>query len=235
MRLLTVALLGACLLAPAMAGDMAHMDGGIAFVGTNALVPTGILPPPPANDSFETTEELKSLHQIAADATNTQVAAALADSKNETVFLFAPAIDANFTALQFPATAALFKKIAVDGEIYERMAKQTWQRPRPYVFDKSLIPACGASKKPSFSYPSGHAIEVWTQGTVLAALLPSHAAAIKVRAANYAFEREICGAHYSSDLAAGHLLGVILADKILASAEFQREAAAARDELARVK
>jgi acid phosphatase (class A) len=235
MRLFTLALLGTCLLAPAMAGDMARMDGSVSFVGTDALNPTRILPPPPANDSFQTIEELRSLHQIAADATKAQVAAALADSKNETVFLFANATDANFTAAQFPATAALFKKIAIDGEFFEQMAKKTWQRPRPYVFDKSLIPACGASKKPSFSYPSGHAIEVWTQGTVLAALLPSHATAIEIRAANYAFEREICGSHYPSDLEAGHLLGVALADKILASAGFQREAAAARNELARVK
>ena len=232
MRLSFIALLGACLLSPAMAQNM---GGGLNFLAAHAIDPTHLLPPPPANDSFQTNAELASLQQINDTSSPQQKAAALADSKNETVFLFAPVMGTDFTAAKFPATAALFKQVSDDADFFEHAAKKIWRRPRPYLMDKNLIPACGAPKKPSFSYPSGHAIQAWSQGMVLAALLPSKAAAIESRAAAFAFEREICGAHYPSDLEAGHAMALVLAEQILASPKFQREAAAARRELALVK
>jgi acid phosphatase (class A) len=228
MRPCIIVLITSCLFAPALAADP-------AFIGPDAVNPIALLPPPPANQSFETTEELKSLHQIAADRSAKATAQALADSKNETVFLFAPALGAGFTPTNFRATTALFKKVASDAEFFEHPAKKFWQRPRPYSLDPSLVPACANSTGKTFSYPSGHSTEAWTQGMVLAALLPAKSDAIHARAQEFAFEREICGVHYSSDIEAGHVLGVAIAGKILASPEFQQESTAARLELQKIQ
>lgn len=229
MRLATL-LLAAALALPATAKTVK-----LSFVGADAINPIALLPAPPADDSLQTREELKTLHQIAQDATAAEKSAARADSKNETVFLLAPAVGADFSAANYPATAALFAKIQDDGDYFEKISKKIFMRPRPYVLDGSLVPACRPRKKPSYSYPSGHAIEAWTQATVLAALLPAKATAILARAEQFAFEREVCGVHYPSDVEAGHVLGLTLGKAILASPDFATAAAAARQELAKVK
>ena len=234
MRLAIMTLCGLGLITPAIAQEMPKIVGSLSFVSANAVDASQLLPPPPAPGSFQAGEELKTLHQIGHDASPAAITAAKSDAKNETVFLFAPAMGAAFDAQHDPATAALFAKIAVDADLFEKQAKNHWQRPRPFETDATLVPACGAGKKASYSYPSGHAVEAWTQGTVLAALVPARAQAIRARAAGFAYERLICGVHYPSDIEAGHVFGVALAQAILASPGFAQEAAAARAELARV-
>jgi acid phosphatase (class A) len=51
------------------------------------------------------------------------------------------------------------------------------------------------------------------------------------RARDYGFAREICAAHYPSDIEAGHVLGVLAARAMLADPRLAADIAAARAEL----
>jgi acid phosphatase (class A) len=68
-------------------------------------------------------------------------------------------------------------------------------------------------------------------GLTLASLIPEKAADIEARAADYAYSREICGAHYRSDTEASHTLAVALVTALLLKPELATKVDAARMEL----
>ena len=68
-------------------------------------------------------------------------------------------------------------------------------------------------------------------GYVLANLLPSKSEAILARAHDYAYSRVICGAHYPSDIEASHVLGTVVAMKLMANPHVAAMIEAAKAEL----
>ena len=66
----------------------------------------------------------------------------------------------------------------------------------------------------------------------LAQLLPDQAPAILARAHDYALSREICGVHFRSDTDASHVVGTLVAARMLADPRLAARIAAARTELA---
>ena len=79
--------------------------------------------------------------------------------------------------------------------------------------------------------PSGHATLSYSEGYILAALLPEKAQAILARAQEYAYSREICAAHYPTDIEASHVLATELAMTMMQSPKFAPLMQAARVEL----
>ena len=123
---------------------------------------------------------------------------------------------------------------AIEDEV-ERVvvaAKARFARPRPYQVDPA-IPHCGIISKPALrSYPSGHAVLGYSVGWVLARLYPEMAHVILARAVDYARSRELCGAHFPADTEASHVLGTVVAERLLADPRLVDRLAAARAELA---
>jgi acid phosphatase (class A) len=68
-------------------------------------------------------------------------------------------------------------------------------------------------------------------GVVLAALVPEKAQAILMRAADYAYSREVCGDHYHSDTQASRTLGTAVGVLLLNNAALKPQIDAARAEL----
>ena len=66
---------------------------------------------------------------------------------------------------------------------------------------------------------------------MLANLIPEKSQIILARAEDYAYSREVCGAHYHSDTEASHVLGSVVAEKMLASPKVAPMLEAARAEL----
>ena len=211
----------AFLLAPLAADAKAT---ALVLVGPDLVNEAAVLPPP----AVDPASELAELHRIETARTPEQAARAKADSTQETVFLFASALGDGFTAERLPVVAAFFAKVANDGELYSRQAKAIWARPRPFVTDPTLHPIGGGSVG---SYPSSHATLGWLQGVVLAAMLPEKQGAILSRAADFAYNRLICGVHYRSDIEGGQVLGTLLAIKMLEQPAVQAEFQAAQAEL----
>ena len=166
-----------------------------------------VLHAPPADDSAQTKAELAKVHEIEAKRTQAEFDKAVADGKNETVFLFQPVFGDGFTAEKLPVTAAFFAKVGNDEGVFANVAKNTWKRPRPFLVDTTLHP-CEHGK--SFSYPSGHATRGYLLAVVLAAAVPEKRDAILDRAADYGRSRLVCGVHYRSDVEAGRTTGTAL-------------------------
>jgi acid phosphatase (class A) len=112
------------------------------------------------------------------------------------------------------------------------IAKRYFLRNRPWAIDPSLV-ACDykPNAAPLTSYPSGHATLSYSEGFVLASLMPEKSQAILARAQEYAYSRVVCGAHYGSDIEASHVLGTELAMLMLKEPKFAAEFEASRAEL----
>jgi acid phosphatase (class A) len=189
-----------------------------------------LLPAPPADGGEANRAELAELHRIIAARTPERLAQAKWDDDHEDPSLFYATIGGGFDLKSLPATAALLAIAMNDETLASSAAKKTFARKRPWVLDPS-IPTCDPDDKPLTSYPSGHALVGYTAGVILASLIPEKAEAIQARAADYAFSREVCGAHYASDAEASHVLGAVIATELLDNPGLQPKIEAARAEL----
>jgi acid phosphatase (class A) len=189
-----------------------------------------LLPPPAAEGSDAEKAELAELHRVIDAASPERMAQAKWDDDHEDTSLFYATIGGGFDLKALPATARLLDIVANDTAFASSAAKKTFARKRPWAVDPT-IKTCDPDDKPLTSYPSGHSILGYSQGLVLATLIPAKAEAIQARAADYALSRQICGSHYRSDAEASHVMGVLLAAKILEEPAMQAAVAAARAEL----
>ncbi len=194
---------------------------------THALL---ILPEPPAPTSDTTKAELVELHRIENSRTDEQVAQAVFDDKDESIFIYRNVLGTAFTPLALPITAAFSARVKNDEGINSTPAKNGFQRMRPYNLDKTLHPICATITK-SYSYPSGHTTAGYLQALTLIEMVPEKRDAILARADNYANNRLVCGVHYPSDLHAGKLLAYAIHAVMDTDPQYQKELAAARLEL----
>jgi acid phosphatase (class A) len=194
-----------------------------------------LLPPPPADGSSAQAAELAELHRIENARTAVAFARADTDAKSETVTMFAETLGPSFDIAKLPATAYLFDRIAVDEETISKKFKLNFHRNRPYVADPTLH-HCGHGTvmAAQTSYPSGHTSVAYVMGAILADLNPNRAQAILARSADFAENRLVCGVHYRSDIEAGHVVGMLIAERLQQNAEFQAAFQAAKAELTAV-
>jgi acid phosphatase (class A) len=129
-----------------------------------------------------------------------------------------------------PKTAAFFARTAEFDKDAVKDAKNFWQRPRPSVVSNQVHPLA-KEKANDWSYPSGHATFGYTTAVLLANMLPEKRAAIFVRADGYAEHRIVMGAHFPSDIEAGHLAGTVIAAGIMQDPSWKQDYEAARLEL----
>lgn len=213
-----------------------HVSGGephpheASFVPAEQTNVVRILPSPPAADSEKTKAELAQLHRIEAARTKEQSERAMADDKNETIFIYRNVIGDMFTPEAFPVTAAFSARVKNDEGINATPAKSSFQRVRPYNLDKTLHPIC-VTKTKNDSYPSGHTTAGYLLALALVDMVPEKRDAILDRAEDYANNRLVCGVHFPSDLEASKLLAYSVHSVMGINPQYQKEMAAARSEL----
>lgn len=201
------------------------------YLNSGELEPARILPAPPTPGSMVERAELAALHRIVEGAGAERLARARWDDGHEDPGLFDAAVGARIEDM--PLTWSLLRSVQEEGDAAADLAKARFDRRRPWSVDPTLA-NCDAGRKanPGRSYPSGHATLGYSTGFVLARLLPERAQAILARAADYAMSREVCGVHFPSDTEASHVLGTLVAVRLLADPAFSARFAAARAELA---
>jgi acid phosphatase (class A) len=211
--------------------EAAFAPGGSgAYLTAQSLDLYRLLPPPPEAGSGSERAELDSLLQIQAARSPAAAQFARDDSK-VSIFRFADVFGnpAKFDPAGVPLTAALFGRIAKDEALFLDTAKDRFARPRPFVTEKRIQAV--AAKPPTPSYPSGHTTWAIASAIVLADMVPERRDQIFARAEQYAYNREVAGVHYPSDVAAGHLAGTALAAMLLQSPRFRADEIAAAAEL----
>jgi len=225
---LVSAAFAACLLAPCAHAEPAE-DNRLRWLDPVTFAPANAFATPPATGSAAEKLEFDRLRAVIAAATPERLKQAAWDGDHEEPAVFSTAAGRDLARL--PATTALLA--AVSGEV-ERMvhaAKAYFKRPRPYQVDPAL-PHCGKGSTAPTGYPSGHAGYGWSVAWTLARLLPERAPQILARAQDYAFSREICGVHVSSDLEASHGAATAAAERLLVDPRLAAQVAAALAELA---
>ena len=189
-----------------------------------------VVGPQPAASSAESAADLEAVHRVEQSRTPVQVARAVADDKEQDIFIFAPVVGEKFTAASFPLTNALSVHIHSDESVASDPLKSTFARPRPYQLDKHLHPVCKVTDVHN-SYPSGHALGGYLFALTLIEMLPEKRESIMRRADEYAHNRIVCGVHYPSDLRASRELAYVVFGNMLAVPLFQKDLEAARNEI----
>ncbi|HEX4712127.1 phosphatase PAP2 family protein [Phenylobacterium sp.] len=194
--------------------------------------PARLLPPPPEDGSSIQKADLAEVQRVYRTRTPERYERAKWDDTHEDSMLFASTLGPNFDLAKLPQTAKLLAVIENDQSVAANMAKRQFLRNRPWAIDPSIV-ACDykPNAAPKTSYPSGHATLSYSVGIVLADLIPEKSQAILARAAEYAYSREVCGAHYASDTEASHVLGTVVALQFLSSPKAAPMIEAARHEL----
>jgi acid phosphatase (class A) len=217
--------------------------------GPHYLLPSqvdivALLPPPPAADSPAQRADLQAVldAQRAARADGS-VAHAVADAE-PSCGRFSDVLGDALAPKSNARLLAFLNQAARDGASISGPAKQYWKRTRPYAYSgevealadmsagRKAAPGMDSDKAADAlahsSYPSGHA----TFGTVCAILLadmvPEKREALFARGRDYAHSRLIVGAHFPTDLEAGHIAGTVAAALLLQNASFRRDLAEAR-------
>jgi len=224
-----------------LAGGVAHADPAaqkpgktLRWLDPQVFAPERVLPMPPVVGSIEEKAEMAEILAFAKLAPADRKAQALADGEDETPHAFNAATGRDLAKL--PATAHLLAEVDEEAEAVVDIAKKHFRRPRPYAVDPGLV-HCGngsaTNKSADRSYPSGHSTFAWSTAWVLGDLMPAQRDAIFARAEEFGYSRQICAVHFTSDIEAGHVLGVLTAQALLADPRLASDIAAARAELAR--
>ena len=209
--------------APAAARDA-------SFVSADQTRALQILPAPAANDSERTKAELEELHRVETTRTAAETAQAVEDDRNEHIFVFKTVFGDAFSAEKLPGVAAFGKRVKNDEGVNSAAAKAGFHRVRPYNLDRTLHPVCAVKTKDD-SYPSGHATSGYLLALNLVDMVPEKRDEILARADAYAWNRVICGVHYSSDLLASKLLAYSIHAIMTQNPRHREEMAIARTEL----
>lgn len=218
---------GQLLAAPATAAMPAKV---LRYLTVDDIDPARLLPPPPAEGSAATKAELAELHRVIAASSPERMAQARWDDDHEDASAFFATAGAGFDLKALPATAEVLQAVETDASMAASRAKALFARKRPWVTDPT-IKTCDPDDKPLTSYPSGHASYGYSLAMTYAVLMPDKAQAFMSRAADYAFSREVCGAHYPSDTQASQALSAAVVTALLKNPEFQAKLDAARAEL----
>lgn len=212
---------------PAAADDTTEFH----YLNPDDFLPRRTFAQPPVPGSPAEDLELARIKALIAAATPERLEKAKWDGEHEDPSAFNETLGIDLAKL--PATWALLTAVQGETAAIIVRGKDTFRRLRPYSVDLNLR-TCGKgnpSKAPR-SYPSGHAGMGYSVGWALAKLLPPMAPAILSRADDFALSRELCAAHFHSDLEASHVIATLVADRLLADPRLADKVAAARRELA---
>jgi len=188
-----------------------------------------LLPPPPAAGSAAAQHDLQVVLATQQSRTQADMDAAKADTERS-VFRFADALGAGLQPKALPKTSAFFDRVLKFDKDEVKDAKDFWKRARPAAVSSEVHPLA-KEKANDWSYPSGHATFGYSTAVLLANMLPEKRAAIFARADVYAEHRIVMGAHFPSDVEAGHLAGTVIAAEIMEDPNWRQDYEAARLEL----
>lgn len=135
-----------------------------------------------------------------------------------------------------PALAQLLRRTSTDFGFSTSGVKALYQRSRPFMVNggPTCTPDDETGLRGNGSYPSGHSAIGYGTALVLASALPDKAVPLIDRGREYGHSRAVCNVHWESDVEQGRVVAVATFARLVAHDAFQRDLAAAREELAKL-
>ncbi|MBJ3816915.1 phosphatase PAP2 family protein [Shimwellia pseudoproteus] len=196
-----------------------------------------ILPPPPEENSAAWLSDVATFQALKKFRETPRGAQAYEDAK-----LSFGAIGSAFSAplgiaisrQKTPHLHLLLTRLLSDAGYASNGAKKAFERIRPYA--ALNIESCTPTEHSALSndggsYPSGHAVTGFLWAMTLTAMVPEKATALMQRGYEFGRSRLICGVHWASDVDAGRVLAAGAFARLQASAEYQQQFSAARQEV----
>ena len=198
-----------------------------------------LIPPPPAEGSaaFALDEEV---HRKSIELRGT-LRWDLAAKDAELMFpdaagTFSCALGIPITEKDTPHLYMLLRRTLADAGLSTYTAKDKYQRKRPFM--KNNEPTCTPDEEEGLrkdgSYPSGHTAIGWAWALILTEIAPERADAILARGRAFGESRNICNAHWHSDVVEGRFVGAATVARLHADPAFRAEIEAAKAELVAV-
>ena len=136
-----------------------------------------------------------------------------------------------------PALYMLLRRTLTDIGLAPYSAKNAYQRERPFMVTET--PVCTPKDEEALrhdgSYPSGHTAIGWGWALLLTELAPDRATELLARGRAFGESRNVCNAHWFTDVVAGRLVGSAAVAKLHANEEFLGAMEAARTDIDRAR
>ena len=198
------------------------------------------LPPSPAEDSMANAADVEAYLRTRAQIGTARAEEARADDVGKAIEVaprFAYVMGVTFDGRSAPHLLKMMDLVRNDAAWLLLPVKKTVAaggRRRPFV-DFPNLPKCASASEAlgtTGSYPSGHALNGWLWGSVLAEIAPDFADALLARGVAFGDSRVVCGFHYPSDVVAGRLAASALLARLHADPGFLADLAQAKKEVA---
>ena len=136
-----------------------------------------------------------------------------------------------------PALYMLLWRTLTDIGLSPYAAKNAYQRERPFMVreETTCTPQDEEALRKDGSYPSGHTAVGWGWALILTELAPERAEALLARGRAFGESRNVCNAHWYSDVVAGRMSGAAAVAKLHSNNEFKAAMQSAREDIARAR
>ncbi len=199
-----------------------------------------LLPPPPAMGSAARAqdEEISKRSFVLRDTQRWLLATADADlSFPHAAGTFSCALNAPITEADTPHLYMLLRRTLTDVGHSTYAAKNHYQRTRPFLWNNEPIctPHDRAFLVKDGSYPSGHTAIGWGWALILSEISPAETKAILARGLAFGESRNVCNAHWHSDVVQGRVIAAGAVARLHADPAFLADLRSATAELAAVR
>jgi acid phosphatase (class A) len=198
-----------------------------------------LVPPPPEEGSaaFQLDQEIAAKYVSLEDEDRKDQAAKDAVlSFPEAAEAFNIAIDIKISEKTTPHLYMILRRTLADAGLSTYSAKNHYQRARPFMVNNTLVctPKDEALLRKDGSYPSGHTAIGWAWALILAEVFPEQADAILERGKEFGISRNVCNAHWHSDVVYGRMMGAAAVAMLHSNADFMIDLKAAKEEVKRL-
>jgi acid phosphatase (class A) len=199
-----------------------------------------LIPPPPAKGSaaLALDKEISRRSFALRDTPRWLLAASDADLHfPHAASTFSCALNTPITEEDTPHLYMLLRRTLTDLGISTYAAKNHYNRTRPFLWNKEPIctPKDQAFLEKDGSYPSGHTAVGWGWALILSEISPDQTDAILARGLTFGESRNVCNAHWHSDVIQGRTMAAATLARLHAVLAFRADLEAARAELAAVR
>jgi acid phosphatase (class A) len=198
-----------------------------------------LIPPPPEEGSVAFALDQEYAKKAVESSDTVRFGLATSDahlSFPAAVKSFESTVGIEINETKTPKLYMLMRRVLTDAGLSTYSAKMHYNRKRPFMINNTptCTPADEGALRKDGSYPSGHTAIGWAWALVFSEIFPGKTDAILQRGYAFGESRVVCNVHWHSDVEMGRVIGAAAVASLHANPTFQRDLAAAKEEVKKV-